>query len=364
MNKQKNTLELNQELTIRQKITKTLTAPFKSQAQKDMEGLHALNPNAEEVKMIKDSVQQKYAPVLRNSTLGAILAAPGILLVKEPMVIQMILSVIITTTGVAWFSMSLKDVKLKFAEFGMELTSNMMEAFLTSLYLAFLYAGYSIMSPEIQNALAWGKEQGIDLAGGVKNTPGVEVGAKVLSIIIGVRMILSNVRQAVVKFDANDALLTGAGAVAVEAFQKQLDKVREAGTGLDRTQDLKSANLKIIMGLGTVFKVLQDINPSLISETFEAGSNDVAQEVNTFDKKFAPHFLVILNFFHEFEVSFDLKQRIELLKGSLETLQEKKSSDQAFGDTVYSELFILISDLIKEHQDDLSNLSIAKTTEI
>ena len=79
-----------------------------------------------------ESVREKYAKALKKAFIYCLLSVLPILFLET----QVLISVLIPITmvaGTAWFSISLANMKQKFENFGLELTTNLFEAFTISL---------------------------------------------------------------------------------------------------------------------------------------------------------------------------------------------------------------------------------------
>jgi len=126
-----------------------INKPFRLIINSILKSLRNTDLTGEEKRIIDSSIEDKYVPVLRNAFLFAIISTPAY--AENPQAAYVIFGIITSLTGLAWFSMSLKDVKTKFGGFGIELTADMLEAFLTSLFLVALIAALnSVVEPAQQ----------------------------------------------------------------------------------------------------------------------------------------------------------------------------------------------------------------------
>lgn len=186
-----------------------INTPFTKLVEQMLKTLRNSDPSSDETAVINDSVRDKYVPALRNATLLSLLAAPAY--IQNAQVAYVIFGIISSLTGLAWFSMSLKDVKAKFTKFGIELTADMLEAFLTSIFLIALLTGYGVISEPIQKIFLINHQTAINNSGAVQGSTLIAL-FDIIKVIVPLSImfkIMSSLVSATIKHDANDAMLTG-----------------------------------------------------------------------------------------------------------------------------------------------------------
>jgi hypothetical protein len=346
---------------IKNKIMKVVDWPFKKTVEGMMKTLHALGLTSQEKSIVDDSVYDKYIPVLRNSFLFAALAAPGALL-TNPQAIQFILAIISSVTGVAWFTVSLKEVKEKFVDFGVELTGNMLEAFLTTIFIIAIMSGVAIASEPIQMILSWAAENGFNLLA-VTSSVKFKVAAAIGTLWSGFR-IVKNLVKATIKFDANDAMLTGSADAARNFYESSISELRNNAKLLKSETTTAGANMRIYesvkgyadylnkvgLGFGAYDRLEKDIRILL---------DNIDADQSTFDQLSLPIIERLIIPMEEtssvknstFELKFGrIKQEVKKLKS---LYQAGKPVSREISDNVFSNAFEGLADLVANFQDEL-----------
>ncbi len=334
-----------------------IDAPFQRGVESMLATLRDLNPNAQEATILESSTRRKWVPALRNSALQAALASPGILL-SDPEKVQFFLLVISSITGFAWFSVSLKEVKKKFTEYGIELTEDLLEACLTAILIFAVISGYGIGSEVLDHVQNLIESAGFNIHAFIES-PVFRTSAICASLAVGVRMI-GNLIKATIKFDANDALLTGTSDIARRFFETSLSSLRSTAQTLSSQHDLQAANYQIILAIQSFNDYLQKIGyPSKNLLKDESLKQLVSMPQADFDQKMIPVTRANLDLFREYvDISGDpeLQGRMRRSFESLDTLSESYREgeihvSQDFSDQVYAESFKIIADFLEMYQD-------------
>lgn len=207
-----------------------------------------------EKSMADDAVVYKYIPSLTSAFYYSVLLLPALLLLETDIVI----SVLIPTSmvaGTAWFSVSLASMKKKFEDFGMELTTHLFTAFVLSLIMM-LFATLSsltsvVWKPYIPTAIS-----GNDY---------VLVAAALLAVLV-VGKLLYSIFAGSLKYDINDAMLTGQNEAAERFFKQSLSLLFTTSQQLRQGMNLQVANYSLGLAFYEVFNNIKEIKNSGINE--------------------------------------------------------------------------------------------------
>jgi uncharacterized membrane protein len=183
--------------------------------------------------MADDSVKEKYAPSIKAAILYSLLLIPSLLLLDTSIVI----SVLIPTTmvaGTAWFSVSLASMKKKFEKFGMELTTNLFLAFVLSLIMLFLATLTSLTK------VVWSPY----IPENIKTNSLILTISAILAVIV-VGKLLYSIFAGSLKYDVNDAMLTGQNEAAEKFFKKSLSLLFTTSQQLRQGMELQVANYSL-----------------------------------------------------------------------------------------------------------------------
>jgi hypothetical protein len=200
----------------------------------------------DEKQIADDAVKKKYIPSIKTATLYSLLLIPSLLLLN----ISIVISVLIPATmiaGTAWFAVSLASMKKKFENFGMELTAHLFLAFVLSLIMLFLATFTSltkvIWSPYIPE--------------NIKTNPLILTISAILAIIV-VGKLLYSIFAGSLKYDINDAMLTGQNEVAEKFFKKSLSLLFTTSQQLRQGIKLQVANYSLGLAFYEVFKDVEE----------------------------------------------------------------------------------------------------------
>ncbi len=203
-----------------------------------------------ERKMADDAVKDKYIPSISISIIYSALLVPSLLLLDTSIVV----SVLIPTTmvaGTAWFSVSLASMKKKFEDFGMELTTHLFVAFTLSLTMLLLSTLAALTSDFWSGYIQ-------ELADGHSWTKLV---AAILAVVV-VGKLLFSIFAGSLKYDINDAMLTGQNEAAERFFKQSLSLLFTTSQQLRAGMNLQVANYSLGLAFHEVFNNIKDIKSS------------------------------------------------------------------------------------------------------
>jgi len=171
----------------------------------------------------ESSVRDKYVPALLSGIISSIFIIPSLLFLKPDVVLTVLIPVTMVA-GTAWFSVSLASIKKKFENFGLELTKNLFSAFVISISMLFwatvaslthVFWGHKLASIEYQQEL------------------------KIISAFFGI-IVVGNLMYQIflgsLKYDMNDAMLTGQNEAAEKYFKKALSTFHSTAATLREPQ--------------------------------------------------------------------------------------------------------------------------------
>lgn len=181
----------------------------------------------------------KYVPAVQRALLYGTLLLPGVFMLDTSIVV----SVLIPTTmvaGTAWYAVSLASMKKKFEAFGMELTTDLFVGFALSLVMMFLATTASLA-----------KTIGFQLPPSVTSAR-MQYGAGMLALV-AVGRLLYAIFAGSIKYDINDAMLTGQNEAAERYFKASLSLLHTTAAALRQSRSLQVANYSIGLAFYEVF---------------------------------------------------------------------------------------------------------------
>jgi hypothetical protein len=186
--------------------------------------------SAREKAIAKASVTDKYTKAIANALLHTVFVLPAIMLF-DSLLVATVLVPVTMVSGTAWFSISLASMKEKFEDFGRELTKDMFEAFVASVMLlcAVLFLAFLPYTRDIKEMLhqPW------------FHTIAAVMGACSVGSLL-IRMISGSI-----KYDINDAMLTGQAEVAEQFFKRSLSSLYMTAKYLREGRPLAVSNYSI-----------------------------------------------------------------------------------------------------------------------
>jgi hypothetical protein len=197
-----------------------------------------------EREMADGALENKYVPALRQALLYSLCLVPSLLLLDT----QIVVSILIPTTmvaGTAWFAVSLASMKKKFESFGLELTADLFIAFTLSLLMLFLSALASLTTDLWSPAVT-----------GLRHSP-LAKGLSALFALLVVGRLLFAIFAGSLKYDVNDAMLTGQNEAAEKFFKKSLSLLHSTAELLKSGKNLDVANYSLGLAFYEVFSDIQ-----------------------------------------------------------------------------------------------------------
>ena len=179
-----------------------------------------------------DSIKNKYSVTIVNALGSGLLIIPAILFLNTQILVSILIPITMVS-GTAWFAISLANLKKKFEHFGLELTANLFDSFVTSLVVLGLLAFFSFFAILFSDVISYGQQNLV-----------IQLISAILGIVVVFR-ILYNLFIGSLKYDINDAMLTGQAEAAEQFFKKSLSLLHESANILQTGRGLKVANYHI-----------------------------------------------------------------------------------------------------------------------
>ncbi|MDA1079840.1 MAG: hypothetical protein O2840_04105 [bacterium] len=295
-----------------------------------------------------DSVRSKYSPVLRNSIILTLLSLPAIVILDSSIVVNVLIPITMVA-GTAWFSVSLSSVKKKFEAFGLELTIDMLESFMASLFLLLAIAFASLNAPLVEPYIAELRE----------NTLLVLV-SSMLGTIVVARIILK-IFYGAVKYDINDAMLAGQAEIAERFFKKSLSFFHDSAQSLRSGKSVEVANYHIG---NSFYELFSYIKTNLKSKGLRNGelealigkAADIKSNPSSAQKKIdATSIELIKKFLGYCQNASDLqaKKSMQNIELELKMIENNKAETQNMTDTRFATIFTEIADLVEKNGESL-----------
>lgn len=291
-----------------------------------------------------ESIQEKYSKAISNTIVYTLLAIFPILFL-ETVVIVSVLIPITMVAGTAWFSISLANMKQKFERFGLELTTNLFEAFSISLGLLFLLSVASLSEPFWLDVL--------------QQLPYMWI-FKLCSFILGA-LIIGNITYKIfigsIKYDINDAMLAGQNEAAERFYRKALSLLHSVSETLREGKSIQVANYYIGVAFFEVFTFMGsiDVAKDQIPQLLEQ-SNQLIKQPTIGQKKADEISTNLINTFVAFCINpqgNESQKSLEAINDELWCLGNNENEDQEMIDTRFAIIFQEIANLLESQGQTL-----------
>lgn len=314
-----------------------------------LRSLYTIDLTSTEKVIADESVDEKYVPALKGALWAGASMTPAIVLLDTTVIVSVLIPATMVA-GTAWFSVSLANLKKKFEPFGLELTYNLFKAFVSSLVILFLAAMFSLTQP------LWG-----GMAAMINtHVPWAAILAALLGSF-GVFGLLYQIFLGAIKYDVNDAMLTGQNEAAEKFFKKSLSLLHTTAEALRDNKSLQVANYYIGVSFFEIFNYISVVRPQLADTAITdnlAKANSLIDNPSILPQKKADviayqlieAFLSLLNEQKELE----RHKSYTALKDEYRNLTKKNNKeDQHMIDTRLSVVFEEIATLIDEFGERL-----------
>lgn len=295
-----------------------------------------------------EAIKKKYAPSIFTGLVQALLILPAILFLNTEIIVSVLIPVTIVA-GTAWFSISLANIKKKFEDFGLELTTNMFESFFTSLLLLFALALLSLF-----------KDYTMGITGLSAQYPFLDIVSAILASFVVFRM-LYLIFIGAMKYDINDSMLSGQNEAAEKFFKKSLSLLHTAAENLRLGKGLQVANYYIGLCLYELFSYVKSMNSKneKLNGKMDASLKDAnslifnpAMDQDKADKIS----LGLIEYFLGLCVNVnttDSKKSYSAIKDEIECLKKNNDEEQSMTDTRFSIIFSEIANMLDAQGESL-----------
>lgn len=303
--------------------------------------------SSKERQIALESVDYKYVPALKNSLIYLLMSLPAILFFDMGVIVS-VLTPVTMVSGTAWFAVSLANMKKKFESFGTELTVDLFESFVTSLGLLLLIAIVAVNSSFFDLVRIYNSAL-LTLISGVM--------AAVVVIRISLKIFLG-----ALKYDINDAMLTGQAEAAEKFYKKSLSFFHQSAAALKSGKSLEVANYHIANSFYELFSYVKTkLKSDRISDKTIDGLLEIAIKMKSspstdqklIDKmsiKLIDSFLIICSGTDD----SDAKKSINNIKLELKCIKDEDNHEsQEMIDTRFASIFQEIAELIEEQGENL-----------
>ena len=147
-------------------------------------------------------------------------------------------------SGTAWFAISLSNVRKKFEKFGTSLTENLFSGFLSSIVILLLLAFFSL-NPEIFSKIFF-----------LKKFFWIKFFAGICGFLVVAKLIYKIIIGSI-KYDINDAMLTGQSELAEKYFRRELSFLYRTANILKFGKNLEIANYHLGMVFYEIFSFIK-----------------------------------------------------------------------------------------------------------
>lgn len=299
-----------------------------------------------EKKIAIDAINKKYSKSIKKSFFSSLLIIPALIYFKISILTSILIPITIVA-GSSWFSISLANIKKKFEQFGLELTTNIFEAFCTSLILLFYLVFFSFI-----------KNDNFVLTGFFANKIFVILSA-FLGLVVVFR-ILYLIFIGALKYDINDSMLSGQNEAAEEFYNKSLSLLHQTSNILRSGINDSIANYNIGFCLYEIFSYLKtlklnkEINKK-IDEYLEKSNKLIFKP--TIEQKKAKKITIFLidsfmSFCKDIELS-EVKRSYSIINDELFCLKNNKEENFEMVLVRFSVIFTHIADLLNSQGESL-----------
>lgn len=294
-----------------------------------------------------DTIKTKYVPAMRTALIYSLMLVPALLLLDT----EIVVSVLVPTTmvaGTAWFAVSLASMKKKFENFGNELTRDLFIAFTLALCMLFLATALSLTKPYWdQQVIAYRQQRVFPQVAAFLGI--AVVGRLLYAIFVGS-----------LKYDINDAMLTGQNEAAERFFKKSLSLLHLTSESLRSSRSLHVANYSIGVAFYEVFSSIKRLDeddscPKLDSLIEKANSliKNPALPQDTADAHAVELAVAFAKFCKSADSRIASHKSFIAVNDEIECLKSNASEDQEMVDMRMSVVFQEMSNLMEEFGEGL-----------
>lgn len=301
----------------------------------------AVELNTAEQHIAQDAVKEKYARALQKGVIYSLLSIIPIQFLDTGVIISVLIPITMVA-GTAWFAISLANIKQKFDRFGLELTTDLFEAFTVSLGLLLMLSIFSLLAPFLQETIEAVENPEIWQA---------------LGAVIGIFIIANIVYKIFIgsmKYDINDSMLAGQNEAAERFFRKSLSLLHTLSSTLQRKKSLHVANYYFGVAFFEIFSHMQKFGVDTQKHIEQA--NTLIQNPSIDQKEADDIAKQLINVFLELCINpqgSDAHKSLQAIQDEMDCLKKNTQEDQEMVDTRMSVILAEIADLLEDQGETL-----------
>lgn len=296
-------------------------------------------------------IKEIFTPVILRALFWASLGLPAVITLNTTNV-SLFLTPIAFIAGTAWFIISLSTIKNKFKDFSADITKNIFESFLTSLFLMLFIALIALNSSAfIPNVVFPGHVMYF-----------IKIISAILASIVAIRIVYLIVVGSI-QYATNDAMLTGQRELMQEYYRRSLSFLFHVADLIRRESDVKVTNYYISDAFSRVFNIAKNYIKKELKEGHEKKLktieqlNDNALEVlsnpEKNQEKIQKTFFKLLTGFKKLlNPNNKAAQKINYIDIEYKCLSKENDSPRATA-LRYATVFALIYEILQDEGEDI-----------
>ena len=302
---------------------------------------------ATEKKIAIGSIETKYAKTLARTLVYIPMTIPAILFLDTSVIMSALIPITMVA-GTAWFSISLANMKQKFEDFGSELTKDMFEAFTISLGLLLTLSIFSLSLPLWQKYTLQLPHQNI-----------LQLISFILATIV-ITNIIYRIFIGSMKYDINDAMLTGQNEAAERFYRKSLSLLHSVSSSLRSGKSIQVANYYIGVAFFEIFSYLKTIDIFYEELTTHIDTSNTLIKNPSMPQEQAD--IITINLIRTFITyctnpqGHSSHKSLEAISDELDCLTKNKDESQEMADTRFAMIFQEIASLLEGQGETLFNI--------
>lgn len=210
-----------------------------------------------EEKTATGGIKEIFTPVILRALFWAALGLPAVITLNANNV-SLFLTPIAFVAGTAWFIISLSTIKYKFRNFSADITKNIFESFLTSLFLLLFIALIALNSSVVVTNVVLP----------VNIMYLIKVMSAVLASIVAIRIVYLIVIGSI-QYATNDAMLTGQRELMQEYYRRSLSFIYLVADLIRKEPDVKVTNYYISDAFSRIFNLARNYVKKAAKQNYE-----------------------------------------------------------------------------------------------
>lgn len=297
--------------------------------------------SATERKTAYNALITRYIPGVRYGFLITLCILPATLAFDTEILVAVLIPITVVA-GSAWFAITLANIKDKFLNLGVELTRSMFKSFMASLGILGVIIVSSLIKSLTADSDFWNFTTEFEW----------------IAALLGMTSVLSilwNLFVGALKYDMNDAMLTGRQEVAELYFRRSLSSLHRTADQLRQGKELETANYYIAVSLLEMMNYAGEImgkqNPTVqaaIAKAYEFKMNPLVQQKIADTTAYG----LLSNFLSWCDNNDTVAETIHAITEEIEILK-KANEPQRLVDTRLANVFESIGNLVQQQGEAL-----------